>query len=247
MRHGDFLIVRPPPSKADPFALRWGINPIYLPYEELAPICAARAVADLEILRRPPSGSRAKTPLFATAAGEPLRRNNVSKRFDAWMADIGAARGWADGDSKKFSVHSFRIHLACALAAAGASDSRIQAMLRWASVDALLCYKQTKVEEYGAWISAAGVTSMDVNRSHHLPRDAARGAPPPPQPEVAADQMTAERAFGVRFEADDIIAAAQLTPDGLSGLMAEAGLLDREVGAHDAPDDELHDLLDTSF
>ena len=27
------------------------------------------------------------------------------------------------------------------------TDARIQAMLRWASVDALLCYKQTKVEE----------------------------------------------------------------------------------------------------
>eukprot|EP00966_Prymnesium_polylepis_P085827 1986695-Prymnesium_polylepis.1 len=59
--------------------------------------------------------------------------------------------------------------------------------------------------------------------------------------------MTAKRASRVRFEADDIIAAAQLTPDSLSGLMAEAGLLDREVGAHDTPDDELHELLDTSF
>ena len=133
------------------------------------------------------------------------------------------------------------------LAAAGASDARIQAMLRWASVDALLCYKQTKVEEYGAWITAAGVTSMNVHRSHHLPRDAAPGAPPPPAPEVAADQMTAERAAAVRFEADDIIAAAQLSPDGLSGLMAEATLLDSEVGARDAAGEELHELLDTSF
>eukprot|EP00966_Prymnesium_polylepis_P007456 171411-Prymnesium_polylepis.1 len=27
MTDGDMLIVRPPPSKSDPFALRWGISP----------------------------------------------------------------------------------------------------------------------------------------------------------------------------------------------------------------------------
>ena len=108
-------------------------------------------MADLEILRRPPEGKRAKTPLFTTAAGAPMRRANVTKHFDAWMDRVCAARGWAPGDSKKFSVHSFRVHLACALAAAGASDARIQSMLRWASVDALNCYKQTKVDTYGAW------------------------------------------------------------------------------------------------
>eukprot|EP00966_Prymnesium_polylepis_P095564 2214017-Prymnesium_polylepis.1 len=87
---------------------------------------------------------------------------------------------------------------------------------------------------------------MNVNRSHHLPRDAA-GRPPPPTPEVAAADMTAERAARVRFEADDIIAAARLAPEGLEALMAEAYLLDREVGAHDAPDDDERDILDTSF
>eukprot|EP00966_Prymnesium_polylepis_P127789 2954793-Prymnesium_polylepis.1 len=71
------------------------------------------------------------------------------------MERVGAARGWAPGDSKKFSVHSFRVHLACVLAAAGASDARVQSMLRWASLDALNCYKQTKVETYGAWVAAA--------------------------------------------------------------------------------------------
>eukprot|EP00966_Prymnesium_polylepis_P211574 4899588-Prymnesium_polylepis.1 len=77
-------------------------------------------MADLEILRRPPEGKRAKTPLFTTAAGAPM-----PKHFDAWMERVSEARGWAPGDSTKFSVHSFRAHLACALAAAGASDARI--------------------------------------------------------------------------------------------------------------------------
>ena len=104
MTDGDMLIVRPPPSKADPFALKWGISPMYLPYSESAPICAARAMADYEIARGPAAGRRAKTPLFAVASGAPLRRGNVSKHFDAWMAQVGAARGWASGESKKYTA-----------------------------------------------------------------------------------------------------------------------------------------------
>eukprot|EP00966_Prymnesium_polylepis_P091937 2128291-Prymnesium_polylepis.1 len=65
------------------------------------------------------------------------------------MEQVGAARGWVAGESKNYSVHSFRVHLACALAAAGVSDALIQSMLRWASADALNCYKQTMVETYG--------------------------------------------------------------------------------------------------
>eukprot|EP00966_Prymnesium_polylepis_P083896 1942543-Prymnesium_polylepis.1 len=37
--------------------------------------------------------------------------------------------------------------------------------------------------------------------------------------------MTAEGVARVRFEADDIIAAARLAPEGLEALMAEAHLL----------------------
>eukprot|EP00966_Prymnesium_polylepis_P031370 729553-Prymnesium_polylepis.1 len=132
MTDGDMLIVRPPPSKADPFALRWGISPMYMPYSESAPICAARAMADYEIARGPEAGKRATTPLFAAASGAPLRRGNVSKHFDVDGAGRRGAR-LGSGREQEIQRHSFRVHLACALAAAGASDARIQSMLRWAS------------------------------------------------------------------------------------------------------------------
>lgn len=131
MGAGDVLIVRPPPSKADPWGLRWGVSPVYLPYSATAPICAARAMAALEIQCAPAVGKRSVTPLFATAGGQPLRRAAVSRQFDRWMAGIVA------DNPKRYSVHSFRIFLATALAAQGASDARIQSMLRWASVDEL--------------------------------------------------------------------------------------------------------------
>ena len=245
MTDGDYLIVRPPPSKADPFALRWGISPIYLPYIEAAPICAARAVADLEIIRQPPTGKRSKTPLFATAAGAPFRRSNVTNHFDSWMARVGGARGWEAGASKKYSCHSFRVHLACALAAAGASDMRIQSMLRWASVDALHCYKQTAVETYGAWVAAASAVDINVHRSHHLPSEEGAGGTAWPAPEVPADQRTAERAHNIRYEADDIIAAARAA--GVEALLAEAQALDDEVRRAVAPDADVGDLLVADF
>ena len=246
MADGDFLVIRPPPSKADPFALRWGVTPMYMPYSETARICAARAMADYEVGRAPPAGQRATTPLFATGAGVPLRRNNVSKHFDAWMAAIGAARRWEPGASKQFSVHSFRVHLATAICAAGASDARIQSMLRWATVDALNCYKQTGVEEYGAWVRAAGEADVHVYRSHHLPSDKRPPMPGRPAPEA---EQSAARAENLRYEADDIIGIARKGgPDGLASLMAEASMLDKEIGAHLAPDDDGEDvLLDTTF
>jgi hypothetical protein len=197
-------------------------------------------MADYEIARGPAAGRRAKTPLFAVASGAPLRRGNVSKHFDAWMAQVGAARGWASGESKKYSVHSFRVHLTCA----GASDARIQSMLRWASIDALNCYKQTMVETYGAWVAAASQTELRVNRSHHLPRDESDGrAPAMPAPEVPVEQRTRERAQQVRYEADDIVGAARA--GGLEALMAEASLLDDEVRRAVAPDDDVADILST--
>ena len=41
------------------------------------------------------------------------------------------ALGVTPEEAKKYSPHSFRIYLACALKAAGKSDSEIQMMCRW--------------------------------------------------------------------------------------------------------------------
>ena len=252
MGDGDMLAVRPPPSKADPFALRWGVYPIYLPYSATQPICAARALADLEVRRQPAGGQRRHTPVFVDKHGVALKRNAVTRRFDAWMAEL------APGTSKKYSVHSFRIYLANALAVAGASDARIQSMLRWASVEALLCYKQTAPLEYSGWVHAAGAARVDVHRSHHLPADApparhsASGAGAHaisasansaraialPVPEAPCDPTRAQH---VRFEADDIVATAHI--GDISALMAEATLYDAELRNVVAHSDDINELL----
>ena len=82
-----------------------------------------------------------------------------------------------------------------ALAAEGASDARIQAMLRWASVDALNCYKQCEVSEYAGWVAMASGARVDSHRTHHLPRA--------PTNDKAPRDPT--RVDGLRFEEDDIV------------------------------------------
>ena len=92
----------------------------------------------------------------------------------------------------RYSVHSFRIYLATALAAAGASDDRIQSMLRWASTDALLLYKRTDVDDYMSWVRCASGAAFSTIRSQHLPKA-----------EAACD---ASRAADIRIDMDDICA-----------------------------------------
>ena len=43
LRVGDYAVLYPPPSKADQFGMRWGNNPVWLPYCPDAAINAARA------------------------------------------------------------------------------------------------------------------------------------------------------------------------------------------------------------
>lgn len=90
---------------------------------------------------------------------------------------------------------------------------------------------------YAGWAHAAVRATVDVHRSHHLPRD----IPLPPQ-EAARD---AERASRLRFEPDDICAAA--CADGLQALLEEATLLDAEIGNLACPDTDASDFLDVTF
>ena len=62
-----------------------------------------------------------------------------------------------------FSIHSFRIYLACALYAAGCPNDRIQAILRWKSEEALLIYARLiyRYSERDAWIIATRAAVVD--------------------------------------------------------------------------------------
>ena len=168
---GDYAILRPPPSKADPFGTRWAPRPIYLPYHPTAAINAARQLAMWETIARVKPEARRRTPLFwgarATArAPAPLLQREIEEAFEGLAAYVLGAE-----EAKKYSLHSFRSYLACALMAAGCSDAQIQAALRWASDEALELYKRTSDVEYGGWLARAERQRLSqLQLTHHLPR-----------------------------------------------------------------------------
>jgi integrase len=208
LKEGDMLIVRPPPSKADPFGLRWGVHPIYLPYSATAPINAARAMADLE-MHRNPAGRRIGTQVFALDGGV-LRRAAVDDAFKAWIRLPHVAGPEA---GRRHSVHSFRSYLATALATQGASNARIQAMLRWASDDAVLIYNRTQPETYALWVGAAAGADINSIVTHHLPRE---------RRWAGGGVCDGGRASGIRVDSDELVAEASGQIDILAAI-AEAG------------------------
>ena len=188
--------------------MRWPPSPIWLPYRKHDPINAARELAELEMytfVRT--SSARKTTPIFVGARGGAVGKAAVDLRFKQLIEQLAPA-----GTASRYSVHSFRIYLATALAAAGASDKRIQSMPRWASEDALMLYKRTDMDEYAQWIGVSGTTSFETMRSQHLPRQDAGAA------------RDAGRAAGIRIDCDDMCAAA----------LSDVDLLLRQASMEDA-------------
>lgn len=163
LQDGDYALLRVPPSKADQFGLHWGASTIYLMYRADAaafPICAARELAREEMRRAVAPDARREAPLFVSSADMPFRHQEVSHVFHAMLHRlVGADR------AAQYSVHSFRIYLACALLEAGASSATIQAMLRWRSDDALKIYARINDYKYSDWLEKAGLATVSSVRT----------------------------------------------------------------------------------
>ena len=67
-----------------------------------------------------------------------------------------------------YSMHSWRIYLACALLAAGASTGTIQGLLRWRSDDALKIYARINDAAYSEWLERAAVADVSSVRTSTL-------------------------------------------------------------------------------
>lgn len=158
----DFMIIKPPPSKADQFAAVWGASPVYIRFRKV-PGNAAWAVQQMEI-RVPVTAARKDTPLFAVD-GEAVSYSWVEGRLQRALLHI-------KGDpevARRYSVHSFRVYLACALLACGASEARIQALCRWQTNQSLAIYARLNDREYAAWLDRAATADVSSVRTRNLP------------------------------------------------------------------------------
>ena len=84
---------------------------------------------------------------------------------------IESACGLVDKSARAaYSLHSFRIYLACALYAAGCPNDRICAILRWRSEEALAIYARMNDPERTAWVAKAMSQKVDSTSAAHLPQ-----------------------------------------------------------------------------
>ena len=78
---GGYALLRPPPSKADPFSLHWGPCTIYLRYSATEKINAARELAREEMRRAVDPSLRESAPLFVTSEGVAWRHHLALARI----------------------------------------------------------------------------------------------------------------------------------------------------------------------
>ena len=152
--------------KNDPFAEFYGSRPVRMDWAPGPAPNACRALVALELAARVAPGKRATTPLFGPRPGVEWHHSLLDKIFKFLLVH---ACGLDADEAKGFSVHSFRIYLACALYAAGCPNDRIQAILRWKSEEALLIYARLNDSERGMWIARARGSLVDSRVAAHLP------------------------------------------------------------------------------
>ena len=85
----------------------------------------------------PSSIATRSTAFTATAKVTHLR---TSSEVDALFITCVRQAGVPADSSARYSPHSFRRYLACALKAQGVADSTIQALLRWKTAESLKLY-----------------------------------------------------------------------------------------------------------
>jgi hypothetical protein len=167
-----------------------------LRFDATETINAARELAREELRRQVPLAEREAAPLFVTADGSAWRHAALAKVFD----DIIVAVCGVDR-AKQVSMHSWRVYLACALLAKGASFATIQTMLRWRSEDALRIYARINNFVYADWLSSVQGASVSSIRTTTGAVGQLAG---PPEPgtlagavrEAAAMQAASESAVG---------------------------------------------------
>ena len=160
---GDFALITPPPSKADHFGTFFGNRPVWLPFVD-TPGNAAAALAQLELRIPVAAAERRSSPLFMEAPRTPLGAGRADRLLKHLLHQI-----MSKSEASRYSWHSFRIGLACALLAKGARPELIQALCRWKSPESLVIYARLNAEAYGDWVLSALSARISSVQTANLP------------------------------------------------------------------------------
>lgn len=161
--------VNPVPCKNDPDNSKFGGSPVPSRYHSTRPICLVRELAKYEIMRMraDPAGAastrRKEAPLVLSPAGRSWSKSELSKFFDGLVRLV-----CTEERARQLSVHSFRVWLACALLAAGATPEQIMLMVRWSSEAARKLYARLAMTTQCSLQAGAVDASFDSIRAHTL-------------------------------------------------------------------------------
>ena len=156
--------------KNDAYGEHFGAKPSWLPYNAHDRRNACHALAQLErnaLLRGVVGSKRGDTPLFGPHVGVEWHHSLLESVFNFLLA---AGCKLDKAGRYPFSLHSFRIFLACALYAAGCPNDRIMAILRWRSEESLAIYARLNDDERARWIAKGRLQVVNSSSAEHLPR-----------------------------------------------------------------------------
>ena len=161
--------VRPPPAKADFASDRYGN---FLVYIRLHAVCTNAAYQILMLKMRwpvPLKSERKATPLFGSQLGKPFTHGQLDYVLPQLLGYVATRQPQllCHEHLQRYSWHSFRIALACALRAltltdgSKITDATIQAFCRWATPASLQAYARLNKTEYADLIDRATTCRFD--------------------------------------------------------------------------------------
>ena len=223
--------VNPVPCKNDPDNSKFGGSPVPSRFHATQTICLVRELAKYEVmrLRADPTGAtkyrRKELPLVLSPAGRSWSKAELSKFFDGLIRLV-----CTEERAKQLSVHSFRVWLACALLAAGATPEQIMLMVRWSSEAARKLYARLAITTQCSLQAGAVNANFDTIRAHTL-LDAS--APPDASADVQAaaealreatallDAVTVESGARVA-SSTDLRRTCPIDDDAVFGMLEES-------------------------
>ena len=228
---GDRLYITPCPCKNDPKGTKYGNAPVVSRWHPTRVVCLMRELVQYELMRRVPQEERAAAPLVLAPGGVPWTK----KKLQALQKALNE-RVCAPARARRLTVHSWRVWLACALLAQGATPEQIMQLLRWSSDEARKLYARMAEGTQASMLEAAVEAPIDSIRSHTLYAEAAAQDAARAEARAAGPSQAGERVAQGGAALDEDASAVERAQDG-SGELPDPGRLP------DLDDDELHARL----
>ena len=158
---GDGVYLKHGRAKNDFFGIFFAPTPSFLPFRDPSPRNAARSLRALYLLALDAGLTPALaplSPLFGPNFGEEFTHWEVETYFEIMMR-FGA--NVSVDDLKDYSIHSFRIFVACALLAANVPRPIIKRVLRWRGDLSLEIYARLNDDEWAQHVTSTYTAHVD--------------------------------------------------------------------------------------